>query len=362
MAAHEHAHDMAGSRLRTALGLTAVILLVELTGGLLSHSLALLSDAGHVFTDIVALGLAWYATVQAQKPADAKNTYGYHRIGILTALANAVTLILIVGAITYEAVQRLQHPGAVTPWVMFASAAVGIVVNLYIGFGLRSEGSENLNIRAAMLHVFGDVGASSAVVIGGVVILLTRWYPADPLISLAIACPRYALPCVAQAADRCPDRQRGPPSGCCLLRHLRLHGSNAPAWALSHVDLRLVVGGQHCSGGAPGLHRPGSTGGTGGSASGTGRMLLRKRALQHVIGTSAGITISATGLASLTAVASQPCVSLLLGLVRATVSFLSASGTDDVSEPASHGNTPGRRSRPQRIALTGIDVSGRMSI
>jgi len=184
---HDHAHSMTGRTLRTAFFLTAIILAVELAGGLLSHSLALLSDAGHVLTDIVALGLAWYATVQAERPADAKNTYGYHRTGILAALANAVTLILIVIAIAYEAIQRFQHPETVTPMLMFVSAAVGIAVNLYIAFGLQKEGGENLNNRAALLHVLGDIGASVGVIIGGVIILTTRWYPADPLISLFIA-------------------------------------------------------------------------------------------------------------------------------------------------------------------------------
>lgn len=186
-ATHTHGHSMTRGKLRTAFILTIAILLVELAGGLISHSLALLSDAGHVLTDLVALGLAWFATVQAERPADATNTYGYHRTGILAALANAVTLILIVIAIGYEAVQRLQHPQTVTPWILVASAAVGIAVNLYIGLWLRTAGEENLNVRAAMLHVFGDVGASVAVIIGGVVILLTNWYPADPLISLFIA-------------------------------------------------------------------------------------------------------------------------------------------------------------------------------
>lgn len=185
--AHHHVHQMAGAKLRTAFLLTAVILLVEVVGGVFSHSLALLSDAGHVLTDIIALGLAWFAHAQAARPADERRTFGYHRIGILAALANAITLILIVGAIAFEAVQRLQHPAAVTPWVMFAAAAVGVVVNVYIGLGLRAAGSDNLNVRAALLHVFGDVGASAAVIVGGAIILVTGWYPVDPLISLAIA-------------------------------------------------------------------------------------------------------------------------------------------------------------------------------
>lgn len=186
-APHSHSHAMAGGTLRTAFFLTIVILAVEVAGGIASHSLALLSDAGHVLTDLIALGLAWFATAQAGRPPNERKTYGYHRTGILTALLNAATLIVIVLAIAYEAYRRFQQPQEVTPALMFVAAAVGIVVNLYIGLGLRAEGGENLNVRAAMLHVFGDVGASAAVIIGGFVILLTGWYGADPLISLGIA-------------------------------------------------------------------------------------------------------------------------------------------------------------------------------
>jgi cobalt-zinc-cadmium efflux system protein len=167
--------------------LTTIILAVEFGAGVLSNSLALLSDAGHVLTDLVALGLAWYATRQAERPADAQRTYGYHRTGILAALVNAVTLILIVVGIGYEAISRLQHPEPVTPTLMFGAAFVGIVVNLYIGFGLRAESSDNLNVRAAMLHVFGDVGASVGVIIGGLLIVFTGWDLADPVISIGIA-------------------------------------------------------------------------------------------------------------------------------------------------------------------------------
>jgi cobalt-zinc-cadmium efflux system protein len=186
-AGHDHRHGMTGARLRTAFLLTVVILLVEAGAGILAHSLALLSDAGHVLTDIFALGLAWFATVQAERPADARKTYGYHRTGILAALANAVTLIVIVLVIAYEAVRRFQHPEAVTPWLLFVSAGIGIALNLYIGLGLRKESGGNVNVRAAMLHVFGDVGASAGVIVAGLIIALTGWYPADPLLSLAIA-------------------------------------------------------------------------------------------------------------------------------------------------------------------------------
>ncbi len=183
---HTHSHGMAKQSLRLAFILTIVILIVELVGGWLANSLALFSDAGHVVTDIFALGLAWFATLQAERPANARKTFGYHRAGILAALVNAVTLILIALAIVFEAVQRFRQPEPVQPLFMFLSAGVGIVVNLFIGFGLSREDS-NLNVRAAALHVFGDVGASVGVVIAGIIILTTGWTIADPLLSVAIA-------------------------------------------------------------------------------------------------------------------------------------------------------------------------------
>src|SRR5215470_321304 len=135
-AGHHHTYNMAKQTLRVAFFLTMLILGAELIGGFLANSLALLSDAGHVITDIFALGLAWFATVQAERPPNARKTFGYHRVGILAALINAVTLILIALAITWEAVQRFQHPEKVEPHIMFLSAGIGIVINLIIGFGL----------------------------------------------------------------------------------------------------------------------------------------------------------------------------------------------------------------------------------
>ncbi|MBV9232357.1 MAG: cation transporter [Chloroflexi bacterium] len=177
---------MAKQSLRIAFFLTIIILLAELVGGLFANSLALLSDAGHVVTDLFALGLAWFAAAQAERPSNERKTFGYHRVGILAALMNAVTLILIAFAISWEAIQRFQHPEPVQPLIMFGSAAIGIVVNLYIGFGLQKEG-DNLNVRAAMLHVFGDVGASVGVIVAGLIILLTGWIFVDPLLSVGIA-------------------------------------------------------------------------------------------------------------------------------------------------------------------------------
>src|SRR5258708_39330548 len=150
---HDHTHGMAKQSLRLAFFLTMLILAAELIGGFAANSLALLSDAGHVVTDIFALGLAWFAIVQAERPANARKTFGYHRLGILAALVNAVTLIAITFAILLEAVQRFQHPEHVQPLVMFLAAGIGIVFNLFFGFGLQKEGHK-LYVRGATGHVF----------------------------------------------------------------------------------------------------------------------------------------------------------------------------------------------------------------
>jgi cobalt-zinc-cadmium efflux system protein len=175
-----------GATLKRALVLTCAILAVEFAGGLISHSLALLSDAGHVLTDVFALGLAWFAVVQSRRPADKRRSYGYHRVSILAALVNAVTLIVIVIAIAYEAVQRLVHPEQVAGGVVIVTALIGIAINSFVAFGLRGD-RKSLNMRAALLHVAGDIGASIGVVIAGAVILLTGWLYIDPLLSLGIA-------------------------------------------------------------------------------------------------------------------------------------------------------------------------------
>ena len=175
-----------GATLRKALALTCVILAVELAGGVISHSLALLSDAGHVFTDVFALGLAWFAVEQARRPADRRRSYGYQRVSILAALVNSVALIVIVIAIAIEAVRRLANPEPVQGAVVIVAALVGIAINAYVVLGLRGHG-RNLNLRAALLHVSGDIGASAGVVVAGAVILLTHWLYIDPILSLGIA-------------------------------------------------------------------------------------------------------------------------------------------------------------------------------
>ncbi len=178
---------MQNTRFRLALGLTVAILLIELAGGLVSHSLALLSDAGHVLTDVFALGLAWFAIEQSRRPADQRRSYGYQRVGILAALLNSVVLILIVVGIAVEAIRRLTSPQPVEGGIVIAAALVAIALNTFVILILRQR-TTSLNLRAALLHVTGDVASSVGVVLAGAVIVLTGWLYIDPLLSLAIAC------------------------------------------------------------------------------------------------------------------------------------------------------------------------------
>lgn len=192
-AAHGQAHDHGGvfhshapaGQMKTAFFLTLLILVVEVIGGLLSHSLALLSDAGHVLTDIAAIGLSWYAVRQAEKSPDEKMTFGYYRSGILAALINGITLILITFWILWEAYGRFQHPQPVQSTWMFISAGIGLLMNLYLGLGMRK--SEDINVKSAVLHMLGDAAASAGVIVGGFIILFTHDYVVDPVLSVLIA-------------------------------------------------------------------------------------------------------------------------------------------------------------------------------
>ena len=174
-------------RLRQAFLLSSATLALEVAGGLASGSLALLSDAGHLFTDVLALGLAWFASAQALRPATPRRTFGFHRAGILAALANAVALVAIALVITWEAIQRLQSPQPIDSTLMLAVALVGLGVNLYVALSLHREPGENLNVRSALLHVVGDILASLAVIVGGVVIHFTGLLFVDPILSVLIA-------------------------------------------------------------------------------------------------------------------------------------------------------------------------------
>lgn len=162
-------------------------MVAEVIGGLLSGSLALLADAGHMLTDTVSLLLAWFAARMAHKPADTLRSYGYHRVQILAAFSNGVFFILIVGWIIYEAVQRVMEPVEVMGDIMLVIAGLGLIVNLLAFFILHGAGGKDLNIRAALLHVLGDLLGSVAAITAAIIILGTGWMPIDPILSVFVA-------------------------------------------------------------------------------------------------------------------------------------------------------------------------------
>ncbi len=175
-----------GRPLALALAITSVYFMAEVVGGILTNSLALLSDAGHMFSDIAALGLSLFAFRMARRPATAKRTYGYHRVEILAALINGLTLWLIVGIIFHEAYHRFLDPPEVQSLGMLVVAALGLGVNLAAGFILYGSDRESLNLRGAFLHVVGDALGSVGAIAAGIIMLLTGWYLADPLVSVFI--------------------------------------------------------------------------------------------------------------------------------------------------------------------------------
>jgi len=159
---------------------------VEVVAGFRAHSLALLSDAGHNFTDALALLLAWFGFYLQSKPADESRTYGYHRAGVLAAFVNALTLVALSAWILWESAARLEHPQAVAETVMGAVAGLGLVVNGGIMLALRGS-RRDINVRAAFVHMLGDALGSIAIVAGAIAIRYTGWVQVDPLLSAVIA-------------------------------------------------------------------------------------------------------------------------------------------------------------------------------
>lgn len=185
---HHHHHTGRGSHgsLLLALTLTLGFSLVEAVAGWWSGSLALLGDAAHMLTDSLALGLAFAAALLARRPPSARHSYGLGRLESLAALANALIMIGLVTVISAEAIQRLQAPRTVQGATVAAVAVVGLLVNIGAAWLLAGE-RDNLNVRAALLHVIGDLLGSVAALVSGVVILYTGWMAIDPILSLLIA-------------------------------------------------------------------------------------------------------------------------------------------------------------------------------
>lgn len=183
---HHDARNMSEGKLRLSIMLTFGFVLVEAIVGARAHSLALLSDAGHNFTDALALILSWYALWIARKPATSTKTFGYHRVGILTALFNAVTLLVIAFFIFEETIGRFLHPQHVDSLPMIIVASIAFFMNTVIAMWLHGEAAHSVNMRSAFIHMAGDALSSAGVVVAGILIKYTGWVYADPLVSLLI--------------------------------------------------------------------------------------------------------------------------------------------------------------------------------
>jgi cobalt-zinc-cadmium efflux system protein len=188
---HTHAHtvplDVTGRALAGAVGATLLFVVFEAMLGWFGHSLALLSDAGHNLADAAALGFSWYAVRVAERPSHAGMTYGYHRMGVLAALANAGSLAVIALVIAWEAIARLRHPEAPNALIMIGVAATAVVLNAAIGFRLHRSARNDMNVRSAYLHMMGDALSALGVVVAGIIVAMTNEPRADPIVSLLIA-------------------------------------------------------------------------------------------------------------------------------------------------------------------------------
>ena len=182
---HSHHHSAAGKALGIALILTLGFSVVELIAGWRAGSLALMADAGHMVTDGAALGLSAFAAWLASLPPSRRHTYGLGKAELLAALINALSMLVVVFFIGWEAWQRLQSPALIDGATVGVVALIGLVINLAVAW-ILSRGEQNLNVRAALLHVMGDALGSVAAIVAGGVIYFTGWTPIDPLLSLLI--------------------------------------------------------------------------------------------------------------------------------------------------------------------------------
>lgn len=186
---HQHAPTAAGANKRNlaiVFGLTTAYLVAEVIGGLMTHSLALLADAGHMLTDVAGIGFALLAIRFAERPATPERTYGYYRVEILAALTNAVVLIGISIYVLFEAYERFRKPPQVESGAMLIVAAIGLAINIAGIVILRKGSGTSLNMKGAYFEVLSDMLTSVGVLVAGVIMLTTGWYYADPLISAGI--------------------------------------------------------------------------------------------------------------------------------------------------------------------------------
>lgn len=184
-----HSHSAAGiaGKLKYGIIITAVIFAAEVAGGLLSNSLALLSDAGHVLADGVALVLSWYGVRQAERKPSHKMTFGYHRVGVVIAIVNAVSIVAIAGVIIFEAYQRFQSQPEINSGLMLVVALVGLAANVLVAIWLHADRKQNINVRSAFWHAAGDALASVGVIAGAAIIMFTGLNWVDAAVSILIS-------------------------------------------------------------------------------------------------------------------------------------------------------------------------------
>ena len=188
--AHDHHHggdEKNASRIGIAALLTGGFMVVELGGGIVSGSLALLADAGHMLSDFGALALAWIGFRMARRPATLQRTFGFRRFPVLAAFVNGMALFLVAAWIVYEAIVRLNDPHPIASGLRLWIAVGGLIVNLMSFAVLHGADRDNLNVRGALLHVAGDLLGSLAAIIAAIIIMTTGWTPADPLLSVLVA-------------------------------------------------------------------------------------------------------------------------------------------------------------------------------
>ncbi|MGN6581809.1 MAG: cation diffusion facilitator family transporter [Bordetella sp.] len=187
-AGHDHLHGITDQRrIGWAFVVIALFMVVEIVGGMISGSLALLADAGHMLSDTVALGFSWAAIHYGKRPATSRLTYGYKRLEVLAAFVNGCALFVIAAWIVIEAIARFAAPVPVVGKTMLAVAFAGLAANIVAFLVLHGGNRENLNMRGAWLHVMGDMLGSVAAIVAAVVILATGWMPIDPILSVVVA-------------------------------------------------------------------------------------------------------------------------------------------------------------------------------
>ncbi len=197
---NDHSHSLhiftetfqSEKKLKLAFLLTLLILAIELLGAILSKSMALYAESGHVLVDASSLFLAWFAQIQVRKSPSEKNTYGYHRIGILAALLNSLLLLMLSAVLIYEGYLRLMHPEKINSDIMIIFPLISLMINIFIGFKIHGGIHHNLNLKSSFFHILGDSLVSLSIIAGGIIIYLTGYYYVDPIISLMIS-PLLAL-------------------------------------------------------------------------------------------------------------------------------------------------------------------------